>query len=209
MQEPRWRVAGTLELRQGLDIFGATQPCEGLFGCFAPGVVPPSRIDGDPFATVFRGSAYGEYRPSRNLTVALGARLQHSASSLLTFEEFSVGNYTVGRGYDPGIAIGDRGGGIQAELRYGSVYRPNSDGIAAQAFVFLDEAWTDNEPLGGAPAEQEQLTSFGVGLRMAIAETNRLELMFAAPLDPVAILGRRPEPRILLTFSTSLWPWRF
>ena len=209
LQEPRWRVAGTAELRQGLDIFGATQPCVGLFGCFAPGVVPPSRIDADPFATVFRGSAYGEFRPWRNFTVALGARLQHSDSSLLTFEEFSIGNYTIGRGYDPGIAIGDRGGGIQAELRYGSVYRPSSSGIAAEAFVFLDEAWTDNEPLGGAPGEEEQLTSIGVGIRMAIAETNRLELMVAAPIDRVAILGRQPDPRILLTFSTSLWPWRF
>jgi hemolysin activation/secretion protein len=209
MQEPRWRAAGSLELRQGLDIFGATQPCEGLFGCFAPGVVPPSRIDADPFATVLRGSVYGEYRPWRFFTVALGARLQHSDSSLLTFEEFSVGNYTVGRGYDPGIAIGDRGGGIQAEVRYGSVNRPNSRGIATEAFAFLDEAWTDNEPLAGAPAEEEQLTSFGLGLRMAIAETNRVELMVAAPLDRVAILDRRPEPRILLTFSTSLWPWRF
>ena len=209
MQEPRWRVGASAELRQGLDLFGATQPCQGPFGCFAPGLVPPSRTDADPFATVLRASLYGEYRPLRNLTVALGGRLQHSDSSLLTFEEFSIGNYTVGRGYDPGIAIGDRGGGIQAEVRYGSVYRPNSRGIATEAFLFLDEAWTDNEPLGGAPADQERLTSFGAGLRMAIAETNRLELMIAAPLDRVELLGVRPDPRILLTFSTSLWPWRF
>lgn len=209
VQEPRWRVAGSFELRQGLDLFGATQPCEGPFGCLAPGLVPPSRIDADPFATVLRGSVYGEFRPFRNFTVALGGRMQHSDSSLLTFEEFSIGNYTVGRGYDPGVAIGDRGGGVQAELRYGSVYRASSKGIAAEAFLFLDEAWTDNEPLGGAPAEEEQLTSFGAGIRLAIAETNRLELMIAAPLDRVELLGKRPEPRLLVTFSTSLWPWRF
>jgi hemolysin activation/secretion protein len=209
IQEPRWRAAGSVELRQGVDLFGASRPCEGPFGCFAPGLVPPSRLDGNPFATVLRGSVYGEYRPARNWTIALGGRLQLSNSSLLTFEEFSIGNYTVGRGYDPGVAIGDRGGGIQGELRYGSVYRPNSRGIAAEAFVFLDEAWTANEPLGGAPADRERLTSIGAGLRMAIADTNRLELLIAAPLDRVEILGVRPDPRILLTFSTSLWPWRF
>jgi hemolysin activation/secretion protein len=89
------------------------------------------------------------------------------------------------------------------------VHRPNSRGIATEAFVFLDEAWTDNEPLGGAPAESERLTSFGAGLRMAISETNRLELLIAAPLDTVKLLGVRPDPRILVSFSTSLWPWRF
>ena len=208
-QEPRWRVAGSIELRQGLDVLGATQPCKELFGCFGPGLVPASRIDGNAFATVLRGSVYGEWRPFRNFTTALGGRVQHSDSSLLTFEEFSIGNFSVGRGYDPGIAIGDRGGGVQAELRYGSVHRPSPRGIAAEAFVFLDEAWTDNEPLGGAPAESERLTSFGAGLRMAISETNRLELLVAAPLDTVKLLGVRPDPRILVSFSTSLWPWRF
>ena len=209
LQEPRWRVGASLELRQGLDLFGATQKCENAFGCFAPGVVPPSRVDADPFATVLRASIYGEWRPLRNVTMALGGRLQHSHSSLLTFEEFSIGNYTVGRGYDPGIALGDRGGGVQAELRYGSLARPSSSGIAAEAFLFLDEAWTNNEPLGGSPGLSERLTSFGAGLRMAISETNRLELLIAAPLDEVELLGVRPDPRILVSFSTSLWPWRF
>jgi hemolysin activation/secretion protein len=209
LQEPRWRVAASAELRQGLDLFGATQPCADAFSCFAPGFVPASRLDGDPFATVLRASVYGEWRPLPFVTVALGGRIQHSDSSLLTFEEFSIGNYTVGRGYDPGIALGDRGGGVQAELRYGSLQRPSPRGIAAEAFVFLDEAWASNEPFGGAPAQGERLTSFGAGIRMAISETNRLELLVAAPLDTVELLGVRPDPRILLSFSTSLWPWRF
>jgi hemolysin activation/secretion protein len=208
-QEPRWRVAGSAEVRRGLDLFGSTQPCAGPTGCFGPGQVPPSRVDANPFATVYRGSVYGELRPLPSFTIGVGARLQHSDSSLLSFEEFSLGNYTVGRGYDPGIAIGDRGGGIQAELRYGSVFRPNSKGIATEAFIFFDHGWIANEPLGGAPGEEERLTSIGGGLRMAIADTNRLELVVAVPVDRAKILGFVPDPRILLTFSTSLWPWRF
>jgi hemolysin activation/secretion protein len=209
LQEPRWRLAATMELRQGLDILGATQPCQGIFGCFATGITPPSRTDANPFATVFRGSAYGEFRPRPLLTFALGARVQHSDSSLLTFEEFSIGNYTVGRGYDPGIATGDRGGGIQAEVRYGSVRRPSPAGIAAEAFAFVDEAWVDDEPFFGAPAAYEDLTSFGAGLRLVFRETYRLEAVIAAPIDKVALLGVTPDPRILITFSASLWPWRF
>lgn len=209
LQEPRWRIAGTVELRQGLDIFGASRPCAGIFGCLGSGVTPPSRIDADPQAMVARGSAYAEYRPFRNVTFALAGRIQHSDSSLLTFEEFSIGNYTVGRGYDPGVALGDRGGGVQAEVRYGSVHRADPRGIAAEAFLFLDRAWVSDEPLGAAPPASDTLTSYGAGIRIAMRETYRLEAMLAAPIDRVKLLGVRPDPRILITLSTSLWPWRF
>ena len=36
---------------------------------------------------------------------------------LLAFEEFTAGNYTVGRGYDPATLSGDSGVGVTAELR--------------------------------------------------------------------------------------------
>ncbi len=210
MQEPRWRLAGTVEVRQGLDILGATQPCPGgIFGCVLAGRTPPSRIDGNAFATVFRASAYGEFRPWHNLTLALGARVQHSDSSLLTFEEFSIGNYTIGRGYEPGSALGDRGAGVQAEVRYGSVLRPGQGGVAAQGFAFVDKAWVEDEPLGGAPGFSEGVTSFGAGLRVAFRDIHRLEVVLAAPVDRLQLTGIRPLPRILITFSTSLWPWRF
>ena len=45
--EPRWRsLSGLVELRQGIDIFGATDSC-GPAGadCLGPGDVPPSRIE--------------------------------------------------------------------------------------------------------------------------------------------------------------------
>ena len=86
--------------------------------------MPPTRLEGDPTATVLRGSAYGEFRPVPRLTLALGLRGQWSNDPLLSFEEFSAGNYTVGRGYDPGTLLGDSGIGLQAELRFGSASRP-------------------------------------------------------------------------------------
>ena len=67
-----------------------------------------------------RALLYGEYRPVPNLTLALGARSQYAWEPLLSFEQFSVGNYTVGRGYDPGSLLDDRGWGTQAEIRFGS-----------------------------------------------------------------------------------------
>ena len=45
LAEPFWRVSALLELRQGLDVFGASDPCgpKGA-GCLGTGDVPPSRL---------------------------------------------------------------------------------------------------------------------------------------------------------------------
>ena len=94
--------------------------------CLGPGDIPPSRIEGQSDATVLRYTGYGEFRPMPKLTFALGARAQYAWKPLLSFEEFSAGNYTVGRGYDPGALLGDRGFGTQAEIRFGSRIPPSA-----------------------------------------------------------------------------------
>ena len=132
--EPRWRIGASLEARQGLDIFGASDPCgPTLVACFAPGVVPPTRLEGDPTATVLRGAAYGEYRPDPRFTIAAAGRGQYSGNPLFSFEEYSAGNYTVGRGYDPGAILGDSGLGFQAELRYGTLFPRDPRGLHRRA----------------------------------------------------------------------------
>ena len=53
--EPPWHFTGLFELRQGLDIFGATDDCGPLgVNCLGPGKVPPSRLEGRLDATVLR-----------------------------------------------------------------------------------------------------------------------------------------------------------
>ncbi|MFL6763913.1 MAG: ShlB/FhaC/HecB family hemolysin secretion/activation protein, partial [Sphingomicrobium sp.] len=119
--EPPWHFTTLFELRQGLHALGATGDCgPAAINCVGPGDVPPSRLEGHSDATVLRYTAYGEYRPVQKLTLALGARGQYAWKPLLSFEEFSAGNYTVGRGYDPGALLGDSGFGTSAEIRYGS-----------------------------------------------------------------------------------------
>ena len=61
--EPNWAWAASLELRHGLDVFGASPDCGGVtVGCLAPGAPTPSRIEGDP--TAFRGARRGRVRLS-------------------------------------------------------------------------------------------------------------------------------------------------
>jgi hemolysin activation/secretion protein len=204
--EPVWRLGVSAELRQGLDILGASEPCgPALAACLMPGVVPPARLEGDPTSTLVRGSVYGEYRPDPRFTIALGARGQYSAQPLFSFEEYSAGNYTIGRGYDPGVVLGDSGVGFQAELRYGSLFADGPEAFAFEPFLFADQTWVWNEDRLFALGRQE-LTSVGGGMRAAWGDRLRLELLVAVPLDRTLFQPDR-DPRLLVSLTTRLWPW--
>jgi hemolysin activation/secretion protein len=206
--EPRWRLGASIELRRGLDILNATTPCgPGFVNCLSPTVVPPTRLEGDPTATVLRGDVHGEFRPDPRFAIALGLRGQWSNDPLLSFEEFSAGNYTAGRGYDPGTLLGDSGVGVQAELRFGSIVPTAPNQLRIQPYVFFDQSWVWNEDLVFALPRQE-LSSVGGGLRAAYGDRFRLDLLIAAPLDRAPFAARRGDPRLLVSFTTRLWPWR-
>ncbi len=204
--EPRWRLGATAEARRGLAVLGASHGCgPDLTGCIGPDGVPPTRLEGDPTATVLRGTVDGEYRPAPRLTFALGARGQRSTQPLFSFEEFSAGNYTVGRGYDPGAILGDSGVGLQAELRYGRAVPRAPGALTFEPFVFLDQAWTWNEDRL-PPVPRQELTSIGGGVRAAWGDRLRLEALIAVPLDRTLFQPDR-DPRLLVTVTTRLLPW--
>ena len=206
---PLWRLGAIAEVRQGVGLLGASDGCgTGLAGCFAPGIVPPTRLEGDPTALVLRGNLTGEYRPDPLLTIAAGARAQYSPDPLFSFEEFSAGNYTIGRGYDPGAILGDSGLGLQAEIRYGRAIPRSSDSWAVEVFAFVDQAWTWNEDRLFVIPDAE-LTSVGGGVRAAWGDRLRLEAMIAAPLDRTPLQAARGDPRFLITLTTRLVPWSF
>jgi hemolysin activation/secretion protein len=205
--EPRWRATGSLQLRQGLAILGASEGCgPGFVNCLSTALPPPSRLEADPTAFVVRAEALAEWRPAPIVTLALGGAGQRSSSPLLAFEEFSAGNYTVGRGYDPGTLLGDSGAGFQAEVRVGRAFPRGREGIALQGYVFHDRAWVWNEDRL-APATRDRLASVGGGVRAAWDDRARLDLALAVPLSRAGLQTERPDPRLLLSFTTRLWPW--
>ncbi len=204
--EPVWRLGTIAEVRQGLGLLGASDSCgPGLARCLVPGAVPPTRLEGDPTATVLRGAFYGEYRPVPRFTVSLAGRGQYSGEPLFSFEEFSAGNYTIGRGYDPGAVLGDSGAGFQAEIRYGSLFPANADAFAFEPFAFVDQVWVWNEDLLLAIGDEE-LTSVGGGLRAAWGDRARIDLILAVPLDRTTFQPDR-DVRLLVSITTRLWPW--
>lgn len=207
LAEPFWRVTGEVMVRKGLSIFGASDYC-GPTGakCLGPGKVPPSRLEGRPTAWVVRGNFYGELRPIRNVTFGLTVRSQYAWKPLLSFEEYSAGNYTVGRGYDPGTLIGDKGIGTEAEIRFGSLLQKNAKKPALQAYGFWDWARVGNHDKLTVLDQSNHLHSVGGGVRVGFGRF-ALDALLAVPLTRVGLFDEKPNPRVLVSLTTRLWPW--
>ena len=204
-----WRISGALEFRKGMHVFGASHDCGPLgTDCLGQGEVPPSRIEGRSDAAVLRYTAYAEVHPIQKLTFALGARMQYAWKPLLSFEEFSVGNYTVGRGYDPGALLGDRGVGSQAEIRFGSRNPSSARRAAVEGYAFWDHAWVHNlDKLFVVPGS-DHVNSVGGGARVNF-QRFALDAALAIPLTRIGIDDRKPDPRFLVSLTSRLWPWSF
>ena len=202
-----WRLDGTLELRQGVGIFGASPNCLANPGaCVAAGLVPPGLIDGDPKATVLRFNGAAEVRIARAITIAVLPRAQVSSAPVFSFEQFSGGNYTIGRGYDPGTLTGDSGIGVAAELRYDRFSVLPEQEIGAQPFVFVDTAWVWNR--GTPPGlDPQRLTSLGAGARIGWADKARIDVTLAVPVQSAGRV-QSGDVRFLVSLTTRLVPWR-
>jgi len=203
--EPKWGIGGSLEIRQGLDILGASQGCGPAFvNCIGQAVLP-TRADGDPTALVIRGQAKIDFRPTPLLAFTLKPRLQYSPDALFSYEEVSGGNYTTGRGYDPGTIIGDSGYGLQTEVSYGSLVPDSLESVAIQPYLFFDMMGVWNKNIPGDP---QKLYSAGGGFRATIGQQASLDLMTVVPLKRAGFQTRRDSARALLTLTVQLAPWR-
>jgi hemolysin activation/secretion protein len=209
--EPRWRASGNIEFRKGLDILDASDQCDASNKfCTVAGFSPTSRLEGEATAALVRVEFFGEYRPVPNIAFALGFRGQYSGDKLLSFEEYSAGNYTVGRGYDPGTLLGDRGLGFQAEVRFGTIIPAAVDRFSLQPYVFVDGArvWNEDVAQPYLPGDRE-LFSGGGGIRALYGDKAQIDVALAIPFQRTGILAERPDPRLLISFTTKLWPWSF
>ena len=203
--EPKWGVGGSLEIRQGLNILGASEGCGPAFVNCIGQTVLPTRADGDPTAFVIRGQAEIDFRPTPLLAFTLKPRVQYSPDALFSYEEISGGNYTTGRGYDPGTIIGDSGYGLQTEVSYGSLQPESPEDIAIQPYLFFDMMGVWNRNIPGDP---QKLYSAGGGVRATIGQQASLDLFAVVPLKRAGFQTRRDSARALLTLTVQIAPWR-
>lgn len=206
---PPWQIGAALEWRQSLDILGASGRCgpaPDYPDC--PTLPIPSRLAADPNATLLRFSADARYRVLPKLNVALIPRLQYAFKPLVSYEQYSGGAYTVGRGYDPGAIVGDSGAGLAAELRFGDLIPRQPGALSLQPYLFTDAAWTWNRAARGTGLAHDHLIAAGGGIRLGWGERLRADLLVATPLHATALQGERGDTRILLSITGRLTPWR-
>ena len=202
-----WRITGSFEGRKGLSVFNASPNClKALAICGVNGFTPPSLPDGNPTATVFRIGATFELNPLKNVTVSLSPKAQFTGDRVFSFEQFSTGNYTIGRGFDPGAIVGDKGAGAQAEIRINTLRLDPRSNIAFQPYVFSDNAWVSDK--GSVFSNPQRLNSAGGGIRIDLGGRARIDMSGAVPLSTLPGEFKRRKPRFLVSISTTLLPWR-
>ncbi|TCM18116.1 hemolysin activation/secretion protein [Novosphingobium sp. PhB165] len=203
--EPRWRLGGLAELRQGLRGLGASDDCSPITQCLAPHV-PISNQLADPSAFVMRAQVNAEFRPVPGITLALSPRAQYSPDTLLSYEQFSLGNYTIGRGLDPGTVAGDSGIGAAFEVRYGRLSGRRSGGLVVQPYAFVDAGWAWRHRPGALENPDEAWTAGG-GLRGRWNDRFDGNLSLAVPLNRTGLQAERGDVRVLFTIRARLLPW--
>ncbi len=203
--EPKVAYQAMLEVRQGIDALGASPSCgAGFVNCLTPGFIPPSRLDADPSGFLVRGDTSVTYRPTPLLGMTGRMRFQYSPDALLGYEQFSGGNFTIGRGYDPGAIIGDNGLGAQFEVFYGSLLPETADSAAVQPFVFFDLARVS---VNNVPGDSDRLISTGGGMRVAIGRQAILDVTVAVPLEQTDFATSKGSVRALMSLTVQLEPW--
>ncbi|MFS0738567.1 ShlB/FhaC/HecB family hemolysin secretion/activation protein [Sphingomonas sp. 1P06PA] len=191
-------LAGSLELRQGLDILNATKMNERNASGYTP-----SRPDGDPTATVIRGKLESRIGVGPIFSLYGQARGQWSNNPLLNFEEYAIGNLTIGRGYDPGANSADRAIGLRGELIAKVIDLP----ARVELFGFYDSVWLWNKDRNAIETDR-RLGSYGGGVRAFVPGLALVEAMYARPTNKALLLpnARRAPDRFLMSITLQFAP---
>ena len=193
VQDRRARASGTVEYRQGVEAFDASQAGD-LF---------LSRIGANPQASVWRVRGEGEYRLKRNYPgVAVAADAQIADEILVSFEQYQVGNLTFGRGYDPGVITGDRGYGGRLELLAGRYTPRGHDQFQAEPYLAFDTAHVESLT-PGAVQPKRTLNSWSGGVRFRYADRFALDIGAAQALDSPGLNQKKPGPQFLMNMTVQ------
>ena len=187
-----------LEVRQGINVLGSTEVSD--FGTSVTDGVPGSRPFGRADALVVRARA-DLYTPLFG-SVGLGTRLegQWTDDPLLNYDEYSIGNLSIGRGYDPGANSGDRALGGAFELNASPF---QFDDKKLDVFGFYDVVKIENLDRF-TPQPVRTLESFGAGLRFYFGDGLKAEVTYAKPLDRAIFSDEfKPSERVLLSLTTK------
>ncbi|MBO9518714.1 MAG: ShlB/FhaC/HecB family hemolysin secretion/activation protein [Porphyrobacter sp.] len=191
LSDHSFAVTGALEVRQGISGLGASE-----FGD-----PRASRFLAKPDATVLRLEAEVGARLAGPVIGKIRGAWQYTDDPLLSYEEYGVGNLTIGRGYDPTVASGDRA--LAATIELSTVPLPLQGGRSAwRPYVFYDAAELTNLGFG---AGKLNLASAGVGLRAQLTSRVAVDVVWAEPFDSPFGVGEEPPSRLLFSLSALVF----
>jgi hemolysin activation/secretion protein len=180
----------TAGIRQGLNIFGASQQSDILIS--TPGASPDF--------TKFEGAFTGYQKFSGPWSLKLSAAAQFASGPLLLTQQFYIGGALFGRGYDSGEVSADNGIAGAAEVRFdGSL--SNKWVTSYQLYAFLDggAAWNTGSNL----ANSTSLSSTGGGIRLFFADNLQADVGVGFPLDYRSATNFNRDPRFFFSVTKS------
>ena len=197
-----YQFGGSLEFRKGLAILGANKTGAQLDS----GGYSPSRSEGSETAGVIRADVNGQVGIGPVFELWARGHAQYTNRPLLNYDEFAIGNLTLGRGYDPGANSGDRMIGGSVEARANFRLAPTAHG---QIFGFYDVVKLRNLDSFSTEANRT-LRSVGAGFRLTAFGSARLEVTYAHPMDPPLLTStaiKRASDKVLASLTVQLVPF--
>ena len=180
------------EVRKGLDALGSS-------GQNAPAL---SRVEGRSDAWVVRVEGHGSVRADpigKGLPIVLSAHFagQWADRPLLAYEEQAIGNLTIGRGYDPAAASGDRVIAGEIKALVGPVNFARRAGFSP--YIFYDIAEVTNLDTA---SQDVTLRSLGGGVEFHLPFNFQGDVYYAKPLDrPYFAAATKPPGRVIVQLS--------
>ena len=185
----------SVEVRKGLDVLGASKA----------GAQALSRNQGQPDAWVVRGEGHASLKIAPDnlkfVPITFSGHFigQWANAPLLAYEEQAIGNLTIGRGYDPNSASGDRVASGEFLIELGPMAFRRT--IRVTPYAFYDLAYVGYLEQGQVDVTLRSL-GCGVELRLpydARGHTVRMDLGYAKPLDkPIPSAMEKPHERFLI-----------
>ena len=183
---------GALTVRKGISGLGASDA----------GSILLTRGLAIPDAGLIRFGGSLDAPVGAGFSANIRVQAQYTDKPLMPYEQISLGDLTIGRGYDPAVVLGDSGVGAAFELRYaGLQINPR---LLFSPYLFFDSGSVHNNQaaLSGLTADHT-LRSVGAGAVLRVANRASLEMTYAYPLDSVILGGERPTPRLLISLTAS------
>jgi len=185
-------VGGSVTVRKGLSGLGASKAGGPL----------ATRSLAAPDAWLIRMAGGVDAPAARRVTASARIQAQYAAKPLAPYEQLSLGNLSVGRGYDPAAVLGDTGVAGSLELRYNGLQLFPK--VQASPYVFFDAGYVRNNRAAESGLDPSRtLRSFGAGVALRLANRANLEITYAQPIDRVQLGAERPAPRLLVNLTAS------